>query len=393
MWKTLHTIIWLVAIGSSLAEVGAKHYRRQVRPRIPPRLELDRYLSHEDMMQYLDKLALAYSDRLQLQYVGRSFEGRELRIAKVSNGIERTNKKVIFMDAALHAREWTTPITALYVINQLVVESRENAHLLTNTDWWILPLANPDGYEFSRNKNKWWRNTKTHNVNHCYGTNLNRNFGLGWGEGFPELKDPCNENYAGREPFSEAEARAVRDIMLQLVDNKLAFMYLSLHTANRSIFYPWVNEPSPIHNNHEHEEIARLAANRILSSTGTTIKPNQGYSYGGRIGGTSVDYAFDVGFPLAFVFEMSGKGPNEVEYKFFPPAEYIRYLVQESWVGIRAMAEKAIEMYPQSRPIYITQQRINVESSASSNWNYLNYVMGEVTSLMGQVLRNIPYLS
>ncbi|KAH8257469.1 hypothetical protein KR038_010405, partial [Drosophila bunnanda] len=356
MWKALYAIIWLVAIAGPLAEVGAKSSRRQVRLRTPPQLVLDEYLSYEDMMEYLDRLALAYRDRLKLQDAGRSYEGRELRVAKITNGIERSDKKVIFMDAALHAREWMTPITALYVIHQLVVESRENAYLLANTDWVILPLANPDGYEYSRNKNSWWRNTRKPNVNNCYGTNLNRNFDLGWGGGFPELKDPCDENFAGTEPFSEAEARTVRDIMHSLVDNKLGFMYLSLHTANRSIFYPWVNEPSPIHNNHEHEEIAQYAAASIRSSTGTIIKPNQGFKYGGRIGGTSVDYAFSVGFPLSFVFEMSGMGPDGVEYKFFPPAQYIRYLVHESWVGIRALTEKAIEKYPSYRPIFIPQQ-------------------------------------
>ncbi|KAH8375184.1 hypothetical protein KR200_000787 [Drosophila serrata] len=392
MWKAVYAIIWLVAIAGPLAEVGARHFpnHSHVRRRVPPQLMLDQYMSYKDMMEYLDRLALAYSDRLTLQDVGRSYERRELRIARITNGIAQPNKKVILMDAALHAREWTTPITALYVIHQLVVESRENAYLLENTDWVILPLANPDGYEYSRNNNFWWRNTRKPNVNNCYGTNLNRNFGLGWGEGFTELKDPCDENYAGTEPFSESESRAVRDIMHSLVDNKIGFMYLSLHTANRSIFYPWVNEPSPIHNNHEHEEIAQYAAARIRSSTGTIIKPNQGFKYGGRIGGTSVDYAFSLGFPLSFVFEMSGMGPNGVEYKFFPPANYIRYLVHESWMGIRALGEKAIEKYPPTRPMYFPQHHNHVENSAPKNRNFLNNIMWKITSMMGHALSHLP---
>ncbi|KAH8305790.1 hypothetical protein KR059_010907, partial [Drosophila kikkawai] len=367
MWKALHAIIWLAAIAGPLAEVEARVSRRQVRHRSPPHLGLDKYMSYEDIMQYLEQLSRVYSDRLELHDVGRTFEKRELRIAKISNGIEPSRKKVIFMDAALHAREWTTPITALYVIHQLVVESRENAYLLANTDWIILPLANPDGYEYSRNTNYWWRNTRTPNTNNCYGTNLNRNFGLGWGEGLPIFRDPCNENYAGTGPFSEVESRVVRDIMHKLVDEKVGFMYLSLHTANRSIFYPWVNEPSPIHNNHEHEEIAQYAAQKILWSTGTIIKPSQGYKYGGRIGGTSVDYAFYMGFPLSFVFEMSGMGKNGVEYRFYPPEQYIRPLVQESWIGIEAMVKKAIEKYPSSRPLHIPVNHKDAVNAAPSN--------------------------
>lgn len=54
------------------------------------------------------------------------------------------------MMAMLHAREWvTTPVT-LYSIHRLVENLRnEDRDLLEGTDWIILPMANPDGYEYS----------------------------------------------------------------------------------------------------------------------------------------------------------------------------------------------------------------------------------------------------
>lgn len=54
------------------------------------------------------------------------------------------------MQGMLHAREWvTTPVT-LYSIYRLVENLRtEDRDLLEDIDWIILPLVNPDGYEYS----------------------------------------------------------------------------------------------------------------------------------------------------------------------------------------------------------------------------------------------------
>lgn len=50
------------------------------------------------------------------------------------------------MDAAIHAREWLAPTTVLYLIEQLVGPSK---NLLDKVDWFIIPVLNVDGYEYS----------------------------------------------------------------------------------------------------------------------------------------------------------------------------------------------------------------------------------------------------
>lgn len=55
------------------------------------------------------------------------------------------------MMAMLHAREWVTAPVALYSIHRLVENLKdEDSDLLEGTDWIILPMANPDGYEYSQ---------------------------------------------------------------------------------------------------------------------------------------------------------------------------------------------------------------------------------------------------
>ena len=56
-------------------------------------------------------------------------------------------KPAVWIDAGIHAREWISPATALYFINQLVEhpEDAQNRFVVEQLDLYILPSANPDG--------------------------------------------------------------------------------------------------------------------------------------------------------------------------------------------------------------------------------------------------------
>ena len=48
----------------------------------------------------------------------------------------------------IHAREWIAPAVALYIVKKLA--EYHPAYLKDNLTVHIIPLLNPDGYEFSR---------------------------------------------------------------------------------------------------------------------------------------------------------------------------------------------------------------------------------------------------
>lgn len=79
--------------------------------------------------------------------IGNTYEGRSMRVLKLSTGGK--SKPAIFIDAGIHAREWIAPVTALYIIDSILTNYKD---LLTNVDWYILPVLNPDGYEFTHTK-------------------------------------------------------------------------------------------------------------------------------------------------------------------------------------------------------------------------------------------------
>lgn len=101
-----------------------------------------------------------------------------------------------------------------------------------------MPLANPDGYEYSHTTDRLWRKSRGGGYGRgpCAGVDLNRNFGYRWG-GQGTSQAPCSEVYAGPKAFSEPETRAQQQFMARTAANFRAF--LTFHSYGQYILYPW----------------------------------------------------------------------------------------------------------------------------------------------------------
>lgn len=200
------------------------------------RISFASFQRYDDIKAYLEQLAASYPNRVTVKTIGKSYEQRDLKAITISNGDGKSNKKVILMDAGIHAREWIAPAGALYVIHQLVENFSENSHLLKDYDWVIVPLANPDGYEYTHTKSRMWRKTRKPSSSSCYGTDGNRNFDFHWGEvGASSMS--CSDTFKGTTAFSEPETQVLRDLMRSLTGR--AKMYLTLHSYGNYLLYPW----------------------------------------------------------------------------------------------------------------------------------------------------------
>lgn len=60
----------------------------------------------------------AYSNLAQLSSIGTTVENRNIWLLKLTanSGLP---KKTAFMDFGIHAREWISPATGLYIINEV----------------------------------------------------------------------------------------------------------------------------------------------------------------------------------------------------------------------------------------------------------------------------------
>ncbi|XP_076377356.1 carboxypeptidase B isoform X1 [Megalopta genalis] len=194
------------------------------------RMEWTSYHRLDDIHSYLHYLAETFPAVCSVVSIGNSVEGRSLKVLRISNG--KPNAPALWIDGGIHAREWISPAAVTYIIDYLV----DNSDSL-EADYYILPVANPDGYEYTFTRDRLWRKNRRRAIgSSCTGVDLNRNFGYRWG-GKGTSKDPCREIYAGSGPFSEPETNAIRNFFEASAANFKA--YLTFHSYGQFILYPW----------------------------------------------------------------------------------------------------------------------------------------------------------
>lgn len=63
----------------------------------------------------------------------------------------------MYVEGGIHAREWISPATTTYLINELLNSQDAAIRAIAQSyDWYIVPVANPDGYEFTYTQVKIW---------------------------------------------------------------------------------------------------------------------------------------------------------------------------------------------------------------------------------------------
>lgn len=104
-----------------------------------------------------------------------------------------------------------------YQAYSLLTDPRTSS-LLDRFTFTIVPVANVDGYAYTRKKdgNRLWRkNMQPNPRSNCIGTDLNRNFGVGWDSG-SSSDNPCADDYRGPHAFYAPETQAIADYMASL---------------------------------------------------------------------------------------------------------------------------------------------------------------------------------
>lgn len=69
-------------------------------------------------------------------------------------GTGSADRPAIFVDGGMHAREWISPATIMYLTHRLLEDQADKPStegMTDKIDWYIFPVINPDGYEYSWN--------------------------------------------------------------------------------------------------------------------------------------------------------------------------------------------------------------------------------------------------
>ncbi|KAF5301245.1 hypothetical protein FQR65_LT00945 [Abscondita terminalis] len=267
-----------------------------------------------------------YPHLVRLESIGYSYEGRDVKVIKISSNPEG-NKPVIFVDAGIHAREWLAPSQALFIITRLV-EDPKYRYLLNKVDWHILPVVNPDGYEYSHNYNPIWRKTRSLQSNGCYGVDANRNFDIYWGKIGVSYSE-CSHTYLGPRPFSEKETQNVKNYIYANSDN--IKLYLTLHSYGNYILYPWGYTFQLPHDAFELHNLAEGVSRAIVAAGGKKFTVGSSSNVLYAAAGGSDDWAkAKAGIQLSYTIELPGGRKNG----FHPEGDEIFELVSQTFEGI-----------------------------------------------------------
>ncbi|XP_046651367.1 carboxypeptidase B-like [Daphnia pulicaria] len=296
-------------------------------------IDLENYHTYEEVMAYLADLANTNA-LVSTKIGGSSQEGRDIVQTIISSDLS-ANKPVLFFECNMHAREWITAATCIWIIDQITSgygSDSEITALVDQYDWKFVPIANPDGYAYTWSNDRLWRKNRVFiNGSTCRGVDVNRNFPIGFGGSSGSSDSPCSTTYSGEVAFSELESCAIRDLIA--ADRGRVKSAISVHSYDQQWLSPYgySTEFPP-----EYAEMLRameIGVNAITAVYGTQ------YTYGSfatalYVGsGVTTDYYYEAeGVVHSYTIELRDDGT----YGFQLPPDQIVPTAIETWNGIKA---------------------------------------------------------
>jgi murein tripeptide amidase MpaA len=292
----------------------------------------ENYKTHDEIYDKLIALQTLRPDLAEVFSIGESLEERPIWAIRIT-GPGGAEKPMVVLDATIHAREWITPMVVMWVADQLVNGYGSDLRvtgLVNQLEFVIIPVLNPDGYIHSWTTDRMWRKNRRPGTP-CYGVDLNRNFGAGWGT-VGSSSNPCSDTYHGTGPFSEPETQVFRDFFLA---NPRIVSGISYHSYSQLIMSPY-GYTSDLPADHEwfmalnaamHHEI--LAVHEVYYEYGPI------YSAIYPVGGGTVDWCYDECGVIEFTYELRDTG----QYGFLLPADQIIPNSEENLPAVLRLAE------------------------------------------------------
>lgn len=206
------------------------------------------YRTWSEVNDYIDELVALRPDLATKLVLGQTHENRTIYGIRITspNG---DNKPAVLFNGCQHAREWISVMVPMFIADRLVREYETVAairDLVDHVEFLIVPIVNPDGYEFTYapGGNRLWRKNRRWNGGSTYGVDLNRNWDADWGGPHSTSTLPSSLLYIGPYVFSEPEVQAMRDFILAR-PNIVA--HIDFHSYGQLILHPlgFTSDPVP----------------------------------------------------------------------------------------------------------------------------------------------------
>ncbi|XP_052744053.1 uncharacterized protein LOC112054321 [Bicyclus anynana] len=297
----------------------------------------NQYYDLNQINNWLDEVVKNYPSIVTPVVMGRSFENRDIRgiIIRYKPRRDGTTPLIGMLEGTLHAREWITPATITWIVKEFLTSNDPEVRALAeNIEWHIFPVVNPDGYVYTFTTNRMWRkNRSTQNFVSCAasgvsddmsnGIDLNRNFDYVWMTAGAS-NNPCLNTFAGPVAFSEPEARAIANYVIDLNTQGKMIYYFGFHSFLQLIVIPFSHVSGQdvlLANNYaDMFEISIKGAEKLEERFGTKYRVGASADIMYPMSGTSFDWVkHTTNIPVSLLIELRDLG----QYGFLLPAEQI----------------------------------------------------------------------
>ncbi len=294
------------------------------------------YKTLADIEARLTQLAAAHPALATISQLGVSIEGRPIRMIRITGPGSTATRPAFVINSTQHAREWVTPMTTMYIVERLLEDygiDPEVTNLVNRLDFYIVPVANPDGYTYSHTTQALWRKNRhtPPTGSSCFGVDTNRNWSVGWGGNNGSSPDPCNETYRGTGPFSEPEPTLIKGVIDGIAAQGRLKVHWDIHSNGQMILSPWGYTIDPPPDLPFMNQLGAIIQQGMQSVRGTPYPYGQGAVILYISSGAARDYPYGTYGTMAWTIEMGGAS-------FMPPVSEILPLAQEGWEGLVRLA-------------------------------------------------------
>jgi len=312
------------------------------------------YHDHDKLENRWRQLAKKYPKAVKLSVLGKTHEGRRIVAIHISAPGTPKNAPEIFVQGGQHAREWIAGAATTYVAEALANGQSRGDKAVTNalkhTRITLVPLLNPDGYQYSRTKMRMWRKNRNYKKGHagmCVGVDPNRNWNVHWAKtmvGGHVQKDDirrCTSTYAGPAAQSEAEPAAVAKYIASRRGRIKAF--LDVHSYSQEVLPPGCNGFPITPKDRARLTKSSVALTKALSHKGVKYTTGECAAIMYACSGTAHDWAFSKGIKQSYCVEVR-PGENAASGFVLPPSK-IHPTSQELLAGVLGITGEAVPKY------------------------------------------------
>lgn len=204
---------------------------------------LNDWNDYDEINDWVNDLQCPSGVTCSTRSIGTTYQGRDMTVFSMSTGGQR---KAMWLDSAIHAREWLAPATLINIMDRMVTgygSDSEVTALLNEFDFYFLPVMNPDGYQYTFTNARLHRKNLAPNPGStCLGTDLNRNYNYRWStEGVST--NPCSDLFCGSSGGSELETQAVQNegARLRSIYGESFNSWITFHSYGYMWMHPWGN--------------------------------------------------------------------------------------------------------------------------------------------------------